>query len=168
MSERNILPSSLLDASRILLDVTAENKKRIFELVGLTFENSGGPARGKILKHLLERERLGSTVICEGVAVPHARIEDLKSPLAAYLRTAEPLLYDSPDNMVRHMFILLAPDKADGAHLKILSLMSRLLTNPNFIAQAETCTESSKFLELVREWETTQNFQPDSSTADAS
>lgn len=165
MSDRTIMPSSLLNPARILLDVAPENKKRIFELVGLTFEDSGGPARGTVIKHLLERERLGSTVISDGVAVPHARIDDLKTPLAAYIRIREPMLYDNPENKVKHMFVLLAPDKADGVHLKILSLMSRLLTNREFIADAENCQEAVQFLELIQAWEIKQNFHPQRTAA---
>lgn len=146
-------PSDLLDENRILLDVVVESKKRAFEEIGLAIENTGGPPRSKVFKHLLERERLGSTMISEGVAIPHARIASLHVPLAAYLRTKEPLTYDTPETKVRHMFILLAPDEADGTHLKILSLMSRLLTDADFIAKAEACTKALTFRALVRDWE---------------
>ena len=162
MSEHNyILPSSLLDSSRILLSIEGDNKKRVFEEVGLAFENSGGPSRGQVLKHLLERERLGSTIISAGVAVPHARITNLKVPLAAFIRMKEDVLYDSPDSKVRYMFFLLAPDKADGTHLKILSLMSRLLTNPEFIEQADKIVDGAELLELIRDWEKQQNLEPE-------
>ena len=73
-----------------------------------------------------------------GVAVPHARLEGLRQPLAAYLRTLKPILYDTPDTMVQHMFILLAPDKADDTHLQILSIMSRILTDSDFIQDASS------------------------------
>ena len=153
MSERIILTSDLIVAGRVLLDVTASGKKRVFEEISLAFENTDGPMRGVIFKSLLERERLGSTIISEGVAVPHARLEELKQPLAAYLRTLEPIEYDGPDSHVRHMFVLLVPGTADDVHLKILSIMSRMLTDKEFIKDAEACTDRASFLNLVVEWE---------------
>ena len=84
---------------------------------------------------------------------PHARLEDIKQPLAAYLRALEPIKYDGPDALVRHMFVLLAPDKADDVHLKILSIMSRMLTDKEFIKDAEDCSDRAAFLDLVVEWE---------------
>ena len=153
MSDRIILPSDLIVAGRVLLDVTADGKKRVFEEIGLAFENTDGPTRGVVFKSLLERERLGSTIISDGVAVPHARLENLRQPLAAYLRALEPIQYDGPDALVRHMFVLLAPDKADDVHLKILSIMSRMLTDKEFIKDAEDCSDRAAFLDLVVEWE---------------
>lgn len=153
MSERIILPSELIVPGRVLLDVTASGKKRLFEEIGLAFENTEGPTRGVVFKSLLERERLGSTVISDGVAVPHARLADLKHPLAAYLRTLEPIEYDGPDAKVRHMFVLLVPGKADDVHLKILSIMSRMLTDQEFIGDAESCANRAEFIGLVNEWE---------------
>ena len=70
MSNRVVLPSELLETGRILLDVTANSKKRIFEEAGLAFENTDGPVRGIVFKNLLERERLGSTVISAGCSSP--------------------------------------------------------------------------------------------------
>lgn len=154
MSDRLILPSELLAEGRVLLDVIADSKKRIFEEIGLAFENTGGPPKGIVFKKLLERERLGSTTISDGAAVPHARLEELGKPLAAYLRTLEPIMYDSSSDMsVRHMFILLAPDKADDAHLKILSVVSRMLTDQDFVKAAEECTDRAGFLKMVAAWE---------------
>ncbi len=154
MNDKIIYPSQLLVAGRVLLDVASDNKKRIFEEVGLAFENTDGPARGLVFKHLLERERLGSTVISDGVAVPHARITNLRQPLAAYLRVLNPFIFDSPDNPIRHMFILLVPQRADDTHLKILSVMSRMLIDKEFIAAAEACTDRAAFMNLMRDWET--------------
>ena len=153
MNDKIIFPSQLLVTGRILLDVTADNKKRIFEEVGLAFENTDGPARGLVFKLLLERERLGSTIISEGVAVPHARVTDLRTPLAAYLRVLVPFNFDNPDNPIRHMFILLVPQRADDTHLKILSVMSRMLIDKEFITKAEACHDRTMFIDLMRAWE---------------
>ena len=153
MSSRLILPSQLLDQNRVLLDVAADSKKRVFEEIGLMFENAAGPARSLVTKHLLQREKLGSTIIDSGVAIPHARLESLKKPVAGYLRCLKPINYDGPDALVQHLFILLVPDKADDTHLKILSIMSRMLTDGEFIKSAQDCPDKAGLLNIVEQWE---------------
>ena len=153
MSEKIILPSRILDVNRILLKAEAENKKRIFEEIGLVFENTDGPPRGSVFKHLLERERLGSTVISDGVAIPHARIDSLTKPMAAYLRADKPINYDGSNQLVRHLFVLLVPEKADDTHLKILSVMSRILTDKEFIEAANNCNDRQELLQEIVNWE---------------
>lgn len=155
MSSKLILPSQLLDSNRVLLDVAADSKKRVFEEIGLMFENAGGPARSLVTKHLLKREKLGSTIIDTGVAIPHARLEALKRPIAGYLRCLKPINYDGPDALVQHLYILLVPDKADDTHLKILSIMSRMLTDEQFVAAARECPDKAGLLALVEQWERT-------------
>ena len=72
------LISRLLPLSNVLLDLPASSKKRAFEQAGLVFENNQGVARAKVFDSLLARERLGSTGLGQGVAIPHGRIKGLK------------------------------------------------------------------------------------------
>lgn len=153
MSARPILPSQLLTENLILLDVAAESKKRIFEEISLAIENADGPARSMVFKSLLERERLGSTIISPGIAIPHAKLEGLKHPIVAYLRALHPFQYDGPEDLVHHLFVLLAPDKASDIHLKILSIMSRILSDAKFIEAANVCAERQEMMELIAGWE---------------
>lgn len=152
-AERTQTLSELLIPERILLECEAANKKRVFEQVGLAFENSGGPQRTLVFKRLLERERLGSTVIGGQAAIPHARIKGLRRPLAAFVRTSNPFAFDAPSAMVRFMFFLLAPEKADGSHLSILSMMSRLLTDPAFADGIGASGTGGELLAQLRSWE---------------
>ena len=91
------LISRLLPASNILLDLPASSKKRAFEQAGLLFENNQGVARAKVFDSLFARERLGSTGLGQGVAIPHGRIKGLKDAVAAFVRVAEPVPFDAPD-----------------------------------------------------------------------
>ena len=150
---RLILPSQLLVESLVLLDVAADSKKRVFEEISLAVENADGPARGAVFASLLDRERLGSTMIQQGVAIPHAKIDGLASPIVAYLRALHPFQYDGPEDKVRHLFVLLAPDKANDTHLKILSIMSRILSDGVFIEAADACAERRGMLRLIADWE---------------
>jgi HPr kinase/phosphorylase len=106
--------SKILSLENVQLDLEVSSKKRAFEQAGLIFENNCGIARSTVSDNLFARERLGSTGLGHGVAVPHGRIKgskSLKSPLAAFVRLVEPIPFESPDGQpVKLLFFLLIPD----------------------------------------------------------
>jgi len=127
------LISRLLPASNVLLDLPASSKKRVFEQAGLLFENNQGVARAKVFDSLFARERLGSTGLGQGVAIPHGRIKGLKEAVAAFVRVAEPVPFDAPDGQpVSVMFFLLVPEQASQAHLDLLSELAQMLSDKAF------------------------------------
>ncbi len=112
----------LLATENIALDLDASSKKRVFEKVGLLFENNQGIARSTVFDSLFAREKLGSTGLGQGVAIPHGRIKGLKQASGAFLRLAAPVAFDSPDGKpVSLLFVLLVPEQATEQHLQILS-----------------------------------------------
>lgn len=127
------LISRLLPASNVLLDLPASSKKRAFEQAGLLFENNQGVARAKVFDSLFARERLGSTGLGQGVAIPHGRIKGLKEAVAAFVRVAEPIPFDAPDGQpVAVMIFLLVPEQASQAHLDVLSELAQMLSDKAF------------------------------------
>jgi PTS system nitrogen regulatory IIA component len=127
------LISRLLPASNVLLDLQASSKKRAFEQAGLLFENNQGVARAKVFDSLFARERLGSTGLGQGVAIPHGRIKGLKEAVAAFVRVAEPVPFDAPDGQpVSVMIFLLVPEQASQAHLDLLSELAQMLSDKAF------------------------------------
>lgn len=127
------LISRLLPASNVLLDLPASSKKRVFEQAGLLFENNQGVARAKVFDSLFARERLGSTGLGQGVAIPHGRIKGLKEAVAAFVRVAEPVPFDAPDGQpVSVMIFLLVPEQASQAHLDLLSEVAQMLSDKAF------------------------------------
>jgi PTS system nitrogen regulatory IIA component len=127
------LISRLLPASNVLLDLPASSKKRAFEQAGLLFENNQGVARAKVFDSLFARERLGSTGLGQGVAIPHGRIKGLKEAVAAFVRVAEPIPFDAPDGQpVSVMIFLLVPEQASQAHLDVLSELAQMLSDKAF------------------------------------
>ena len=127
------LISRLLPASNVLLDLQASSKKRVFEQAGLLFENNQGVARAKVFDSLFARERLGSTGLGQGVAIPHGRIKGLKEAVAAFVRVAEPVPFDAPDGQpVSVMIFLLVPEQASQAHLDLLSELAQMLSDKAF------------------------------------
>jgi PTS system nitrogen regulatory IIA component len=89
--------SKLLPLANITVGLDASSKKRVFEQAGLLFENNQGIARVKVFDSLFARERLGSTGLGEGIAIPHGRIKGLKEAVAALVRLDEPVAFDAPD-----------------------------------------------------------------------
>jgi PTS system nitrogen regulatory IIA component len=120
------LITKLLSLENIVLNLDASSKKRVFEQVGLLFENNQGIARSTVFDSLFAREKLGSTGLGQGIAIPHGRIKGLKDATGAFLRLAAPVPFDSPDGKpVTLLFVLLVPEQATEQHLQILSELAQ-------------------------------------------
>ncbi len=120
----------LLPPENVLLDLEATSKKRVFERVGLLFENNQGIARSTVFEALFAREKLGSTGLGHGIAVPHGRIKGLKEAKGAFVRLASPVPFESPDGQpVSLLFVLLVPEHATDQHLQILSELAELFSD---------------------------------------
>ena len=99
--------ASILSAAQVLVHVDASSKKRVFEEAGLLFENLHGLNRSLVTDSLFSRERLGSTGLGHGVAIPHGRIKGLKAPMAAVFQLAQPIGFDAPDEQAVNLLIFL-------------------------------------------------------------
>ena len=129
MAVMNLL-SRILPLSNVVLDLAVTSKKRAFEQAGLIFENHHGIARTAVFHSLIARERLGSTALGHGVAVPHGRIKDLKEPCAVFMRLAEPVRFDASDGRTASLlFFLLVPETATQTHLDLLAEIARLMAD---------------------------------------
>lgn len=124
----------LLEQAQVALDVEAGSKKRVLERIAEAFVAEGLSAQ-KLLQALLERERLGSTGLGAGIAIPHARIAGLKAPRLALLRLAAPVPFDALDGQpVQLVVALLVPEQATDLHLQILSELAERLSHPEIRA----------------------------------
>ncbi|MDB5838628.1 MAG: ptsN2 [Herminiimonas sp.] len=125
--------SQILPLKNVVLDLDVSSKKRAFEQAGLIFENNFGIARSTVSDNLFARERLGSTGLGHSVAVPHGRIKGLKAPIAAFMRLAEPIPFESPDaRPVNLLVFLLIPDHVTQQHLEILSEIAEMFSDDGF------------------------------------
>lgn len=121
----------LLAPENILLDLEVGSKKRVFEQVGLLLENNRHISRSTIYDSLFAREKLGSTGLGSGVAIPHGRIKGLKEAVGAFVRLKTPIPYEAPDGKpVFLLFVLLVPEKATDLHLQILGELAGLFSDP--------------------------------------
>jgi PTS system nitrogen regulatory IIA component len=144
----------LLPADNVILDLDVTSKKRIFEHAGLLFENTLGISRSTIFDALLARERLGSTGLGHGVAIPHGRIAGLKEAVGAFIRTRTPIPFEAPDgNPVNLIFVLLVPEKATDQHLQILSELAQMFSERSIRATLNDATGVENAQRTITEWE---------------
>ncbi|HLS57302.1 MAG TPA: PTS sugar transporter subunit IIA [Zeimonas sp.] len=145
--------SRLLAPTNVVLDLSVTSKKRLFEQVGLLFENNHGIERGKVFDSLFARERLGSTGLGEGVAIPHGRIKGLKDALAAVVRLAEPIPFDAPDGKpVNLLVFLLVPEAATEEHLELLSELAELLSDASIRDSMTNCDDPVQIHRILTTW----------------
>lgn len=145
--------SQILPPQNVVLDLDVSSKKRAFEQAGLLFENNFGIARSAVSDNLFARERLGSTGLGHCVAVPHGRIKGLKSPLAAFVRLADPIPFESPDGQpVKLLIFLLIPDNVTQQHLEILSEIAEMFSDEDFRAGLTTDTDPTSVHARLTAW----------------
>jgi len=120
----------------VMIDVHASSKKQLFQLMAETlaatpkFKEIGLSSRD-IVNATMERERLGSTGVGSGVALPHARIDGLDRVYSIMARLEDPMDYEAVDEVPVDLVVLLvAPSDAGGAHLRALAQFSRRLRRP--------------------------------------
>jgi PTS system nitrogen regulatory IIA component len=148
------LVAKLLNPSHVVVDLPVSSKKRLFEQAGLLFENQDGIARGVVFESLFARERLGSTGLGQGVAIPHGRIKGLKDAQGALLRLAQPVPFDAPDGQpVGLAFVLLVPEKATEKHLQILSELAQMFSDRTLREAMARAPDAAALHELVTAWQ---------------
>ncbi len=148
------LISRLLPVANITLGLDVTSKKRVFEHVGLLFENVIGIGRGQVFEALFARERLGSTGLGHGIAIPHGRIKGLREAAGAFVRTSGSIPFEAPDgNPVNLIFVLLVPEKATDLHLQILSELAQMFSDKEMRAQLTGLPDAAAVQQAIREWE---------------
>ncbi|MBS1171478.1 MAG: ptsN [Proteobacteria bacterium] len=148
------LVSKLLPASNVVIDLEASSKKRVFEQAGLLFENNQGIARSQVFDSLFAREKLGSTGLGQGVAIPHGRIKGLRDAVGAFIRMTTPVQFDAPDGKaVTLLFVLLVPEQATEHHLQILSELAQMFSDKGFRDNLANAADSAAIHALFSNWE---------------
>ena len=142
-----------LSTSRIALDVDVTSKKRLFEQIGLMFENENRLSRASVFDALFAREKLGSTGLGFQVAIPHGRIKNLRDTVAVFVRAKEGIPFESPDGTpVRLVFAMLVPEHATEQHLNMLSELAQLFSDADLRAALLNEADPSAIHKLLTEW----------------
>lgn len=147
------LIAKLLRPSSIILDLDSGSKKRVFEQAGLLFENTLNIGRSQVFDSLFAREKLGSTGLGQGVAIPHGRIKGLRDAAAAFVRMKEPIPFDAPDGKpVNLIFVLLVPERATDQHLQILSELAQMFSDKSFRESLLVSKDAEEAYRHIKEW----------------
>lgn len=147
------LIAKLLPESNVLLDLDVSSKKRVFEQAGLLFENNHQIARSQVFDSLFAREKLGSTGLGQGIAIPHGRIKGLKEAVGALVRLSHPIAYDAPDGQpVNLVFVLLVPEKATDLHLQILSELAQMFSDRTLREKLLEKAGAADIHRLISDW----------------
>ncbi len=146
----------ILTPAQVIAQVDASSKKRAFEEAGLLFENLHGLSRALVTDSLFSRERLGSTGLGHGVAIPHGRIKGLKTPMAAVLKLSQAIGFDAHDELpVTLLIFLLVPEAATQKHLDILAEIAEMLGEVALREKLLLCTDSKELHTLIAGWQST-------------
>ena len=144
---------AVLDPADVLVDVQATSRQRLFERAGQLFESRRAVPMATVTDHLLARERLGSTGLGHGVAIPHGRIKGLKNPIAAVLRLRQPIAFGAPDDHPVGLFVVLfVPEAATQRHLEILAEIAEMLSGRELRERLQSEADGAGMHTAIAAW----------------
>lgn len=145
--------SEILNRDLLIPNLQSKNKKGVLEeLAGVLVAQRKLPDLEKVVEVLLDREKLGSTGIGDGIAIPHGKIKDLEGVVASFGRSRGGVDFESIDQKPTHLFFLLvAPENSAGIHLKALARISRLLKDPSFRKRLMEAESKEQLFQIISE-----------------
>ena len=145
----------LLNSESVEAEITSTTKDNVLaEMTDVLLCSAPQLNRNEVLTVLRERERLGSTGIGEGVAIPHGKLKDLDQLILAFGRSKAGVDFDSMDGKPAHLFfLLLAPEDSISVHLKTLARISKLLKDQDVREQLLTAESSEAIYQIIQEKE---------------
>lgn len=142
--------SALLSPQRIFLDTEISSKKKLLELIANIVADQTQMPESTIYSNLLNRERLGSTGLGHGFAVPHARVENLDKTIGCLFRLKEPVNFESPDNQpVDLVFTIIIPQEATEEHLMILSSLASIFSQTDVCEAIRGATSRDEIAQII-------------------
>jgi PTS system nitrogen regulatory IIA component len=146
----------IIDPERIAYDIDVSSKKRALETISDFLVKGGGSENlipHDVCESLIAREKLGSTGIGCGVAIPHGRVKNSDKTLAAFIRLHKGVDYDAIDNQaVDLIFALLVPEHSTEEHLKILAEIAEMFSNETFRNRLREADNPQALWTLLRNW----------------
>lgn len=143
--------NTILSPENTMYSVHADSKKSVLELISkLIAQHAAGIEYKTILSCLINREKLGSTGIGHGVAIPHGRIQGLTKPIAAFVHLQKAIDFEANDNQpVDLFFALLVPDGETQEHLEILAEIAEKFSNKDFRDQLRQAKNNEALYKLL-------------------
>ncbi len=144
--------SDLVSTDGVVATLKAGSKKQVLQELSQVAADLTGVTSREIFETLLQRERLGSTGVGQGIAIPHGKIAGLDRLYGVFARLETPIEFDSMDDQpVDLVFLLLAPELAGADHLKALARVSRLLRDPSVVAKLRASKKASVLYSVLTE-----------------
>lgn len=152
--------SELLTSARIACRQDSSSKKRSLEILSqLLAEALPAFSDGELFDSLISRERLGSTGLGHGVALPHGRISGLEAPIAAFMTLDAGVDFDAVDNApVDLLFALLVPEESTDEHLQILAHLAAMFSDSDFCTSLRECVSAQQCLDRITLWDAKQQL----------
>lgn len=140
----------ILTPECVLVSVRATSKKQALQELARQASHATGIAERTIFDVLLERERLGTTGVGRGIAIPHGKLPELDRLFGVFATLDQPVDFDSVDDQpVDLVFLLLAPESAGADHLKALARISRLMRDPGLCDRLRTVSDPGELFKLI-------------------
>ncbi|UCD30857.1 MAG: PTS sugar transporter subunit IIA [Desulfobacterales bacterium] len=144
----------VLHKEAILPDLKSFDKKGVLEELVTPVSRISGVNHDHLVRVLMERERLGSTGIGEGIGIPHGKLKDIESLILGFGLSRKGVDFESMDGLPTHIFFLLiTPENSTGIHLKLLARISRILKNEVFREKLLNAADSNEIYSIIMEEE---------------
>ncbi len=146
--------TDLLSPERIRLDAHAGSKKKLLEIISaLLTDGEDSDATRVVFESLCARERLGSTGLGHGVAIPHGRVQDASSARAAFVKLDKPVAFEANDNdPVDMLFALAVPEDCTEDHTQLLLQITEMFTDEPFCQQLRSANSHKQLQQLLANW----------------
>lgn len=148
-----MFPVNFLAIERIGCQVDITSKKRVLEHLAKLMSgiNPSLATSTKLFDRLMERERLGSTGIGDGIAIPHARLREINQAYGAFLQLKAGISFDAIDNKAVDMvFALVVPEAATQEHLQLLANLAAMFSDEDFCTQLRSAKTAAAILQLIQ------------------
>ncbi|MDH6230705.1 PTS system nitrogen regulatory IIA component [Mesorhizobium soli] len=147
--------SDLIEVQAIMPALKANSKKQLLQLLAERAASITGLPEREVFDTILQRERLGSTGVGNGIAIPHGKLPGVKSITGVFARLETPVEFESLDDQpVDLVFLLLAPEGAGADHLKALSRIARVLRDPDTVAKIRGTRDAAAIHALLSDTQT--------------
>jgi nitrogen PTS system EIIA component len=148
-----MFPPQFLDVDRICTGVRVTSKKRLLQALSELLAD-GVATKEAVFEHLIERERLGSTGLGHGLALPHSRMQEVGEARCAFIQLRGPIDYDAiDDEPVDLALALLVPAEANETHLQLLSALAAMFSNERLRRDLRAATTAQEILDLFESWD---------------
>ncbi len=142
--------SALLSPDRIFINTEITSKKKLLEFIANQVSSQLPLAKTTLYNNLLDRERLGSTGLGRGFAIPHARLAELDSAIGVFIKLEQAIKFEAPDNKpVDLVFAIIIPEQATDQHLQTLSALARIFSQEDICAAIRKADSSEEVVKLI-------------------